>query len=356
MADWKREKAHAYIFVYISSIAPGYLIRKKLIGRNNNNSFHCSSSAPSTSDNLRPTILHRRQQIKELELVGSQRPWTKHFLEACIHELTSNGREDSGLKTSSWTVVTEKLKKYHNFVVDKKQMKNQYNYLKAKYAVWLKLKNKTGNLYNPVTDSFNMTNEEWEAEAKLNKYVDKLRNAPLSCPDLCIQLFDGATSTGVHSWGSSSTLPHPNEDFTTHDFEDIEMEEQAPHADTPNSTVPQPTSASPAREESSGRTKNKGGKRNGPKETTLDDELKEVGREIVKAAQAFTQANNLDKEMDDCMTKLASLEWGEFDPKYTTSLMLFAESAGNRKIWLRLNSSTCESWVTWITNMTFYIS
>ncbi|XP_052624812.1 uncharacterized protein LOC111888675 [Lactuca sativa] len=250
----------------------------------------------------------------------------KTFLEACIQELTSNGREGSGLKESSWAVVAEKLKTDHNFIVDKKQMKNRYDYLKAKYAVWLKLKNKTGNIYNPVTNSFNMTNEEWEAEAKLNKYVDKLRNAPLPCPELCTQLFDGATSTSVHSWGPSSTLPHPNETFSTHDFEDTEMDEPAPHADTPSSTVPQPTS-----EESSGRTKNKGGKRNGPKETTLDDELKEVGKEIIKAAQAFTEANNLDKEMDACMAKLTSLEWGEYDPKSTTALMLFAESSGHNE-------------------------
>ncbi|XP_023748664.2 L10-interacting MYB domain-containing protein-like [Lactuca sativa] len=144
----------------------------------------------------------------------------KTFLEACIQELTSNGREGSGLKASSWAMVAEKLKTDHNFIVDKKQMKNRYDYLKAKYAVWLKLKNKTGNIYNPVTNSFNMTNEEWEAEAKLSKYVDKLRNAPLLCPELCTQLFDGATSTGVHSLGPSSTLAHPNETFSTHDFED----------------------------------------------------------------------------------------------------------------------------------------
>ncbi|XP_023745610.2 uncharacterized protein LOC111893758 [Lactuca sativa] len=163
----------------------------------------------------------------------------KTFLQACIQELTSNGGEGSGLKASSWAVLAEKLKTNHNFIVDKKQMKNRYDYLKAKYAVWLKLKNKIGNIYNPVKNSFNMTNEEWEAEAKLN------------------------------NWGPSSTLPHPNETFSTHDFEDTEMDEPAPHADTPSSTIPQPTS-----EESSGRTKKKGDKRNGPKETTLDDELK----------------------------------------------------------------------------------
>ena len=101
----------------------------------------------------------------------------------------------------------------------------------------------------------------------------------------------------------------------------------------------------PATEEPSDRSKKKGGKRNIPKDT-LDDDLREVGKEIVKAAQSFVQANNLDNDMDQCIEKLDGLEWGEYDPKYNTALMLFAENAGNRKVWLRLKSSTCESWVT----------
>ncbi|CAI9298310.1 unnamed protein product [Lactuca saligna] len=32
---------------------------------------------------------------------------------------------------------------------------------------------------------------------------------------------------------------------------------------------------------------------------TLDDDIREVGKEIMKAAQAFAQTNNLDKEMDE---------------------------------------------------------
>lgn len=40
--------------------------------------------------------------------------------------------------------------------------------------------------------------------------------------------------------------------------------------------------------------------------------------------QAFVQANNLDKQMDECMVKLEGLDWEELDPKYTLDLMLFA--------------------------------
>ena len=89
---------------------------------------------------------------------------------ACIHEVTTNGREGGGLKGSSWNAVAEKLKNEHGFVVEKKQMKYRYDYLKAKYYVWLKLKNKTGNLYNPITNTFHMIDEEWEAEAKVLLY------------------------------------------------------------------------------------------------------------------------------------------------------------------------------------------
>ncbi|KAL4561123.1 hypothetical protein LXL04_033285 [Taraxacum kok-saghyz] len=91
----------------------------------------------------------------------------KTFLEACIHELTTNGREGSGFKASSWKIVAEKLKNEHGLLVDKKQMKNHYDYFKAKYTAWVKLKNKTGNIYNPITNTFNMTDEEWDAEGNV---------------------------------------------------------------------------------------------------------------------------------------------------------------------------------------------
>ncbi|KAL4577178.1 hypothetical protein LXL04_013282 [Taraxacum kok-saghyz] len=101
----------------------------------------------------------------------------KTFLEACIHELTTNGRDGSGFKASSWKIVAEKLKSEHGLLVDQKQMKNHYDCFKAKYVACVKLKNKTGNIYNPITNSFNMTDEEWEMEGKLNKFVEKLRMA-----------------------------------------------------------------------------------------------------------------------------------------------------------------------------------
>ncbi|KAI3739191.1 hypothetical protein L2E82_29590 [Cichorium intybus] len=75
-------------------------------------------------------------------------------------------------------------------------MKNQYDYLSGKYAVWVKLKNRTGNIYDPITNTFNLTDEEWELEAK--------------------------------SWGPSFTRPRPTEEFFEHDSDDVQCTQMEP--------------------------------------------------------------------------------------------------------------------------------
>ncbi|PWA61169.1 myb/SANT-like domain-containing protein [Artemisia annua] len=88
------------------------------------------------------------------------------FLDACIQEISLNGREGGSLKAHSWKKVAQVLNENHNFSVDRKQMKNHYDYLKGKYGAWLLLRNKTGNVYDPSTNTFNLTDEEWEIEMK----------------------------------------------------------------------------------------------------------------------------------------------------------------------------------------------
>lgn len=45
-------------------------------------------------------------------------------------------------------------------------MKNRYDYLKAKFGVWLNLKNKTRNVYNSITNMFNMEKDKQKLETK----------------------------------------------------------------------------------------------------------------------------------------------------------------------------------------------
>ncbi|KAL4555348.1 hypothetical protein LXL04_037966 [Taraxacum kok-saghyz] len=98
--------------------------------------------------------------------MGEKHQWSndqiKCLLETCIEEVNTIGRKGLSLHKDSWNKVGRVLK--DNFGVDltKKQLKNAYDNLKAKYTGWIYLKNKTGNLYNPQTNTFNLTAEEWD--------------------------------------------------------------------------------------------------------------------------------------------------------------------------------------------------
>lgn len=251
----------------------------------------------------------------------------KTFLEACLHEITINGRKGSSLKPISWKNVGERLKTEHDFIADQKQMKNHYDYLKEKFAAWTKLRNKTGNVFDPVTNKFNLDEEEWQMEIKSNKYVETLRTAPLLYPDLCIRLFDDVTPYGFYGWGPSSKLPHPSEgmDFT-------QMEQPSTRNDS-----------QAASDESTARSKKRATKRKG--KDTFTSKMIEIGEEICKLARVLLEKNTIDDNMGACFEKLEKFPWGKEDPRYMTAILLFGERIDLRKVWLCLDPDCCENWV-----------
>lgn len=115
-------------------------------------------------------VVGEGSQAKRRRINWKKESVVRTFLEACIHEVVIHGREGTNLKPRSWKNVAETLKNKHNFVADQKQMKNHYDYLKAKYNTWTRLKNKTGNVYDPTTNTFNLTDEEWEIEIEVSLY------------------------------------------------------------------------------------------------------------------------------------------------------------------------------------------
>ncbi|KAJ0957953.1 putative Myb/SANT-like domain, harbinger transposase-derived nuclease domain-containing protein [Helianthus annuus] len=271
---------------------------------------------------------------KRIRINWKQEGVEKTFLEACVHEITVNGREGSSLKQASWKTVAENLKTQHNFIVEQRQMKNHYDFLKGKFAAWLKLKNKTGNVYDPVTNSFNLSEEEWQIEMKSNKYVEALRSAPLAFPELCCQLYEGSTSNGFDSWGPSSTLPHPSEEVNEHNLDGMNVE--CTQVDSPGKGVSEESSIRSQKKEKGEKRKHK---------ATLESKLIEVGEDISKLAKMMIEKHTLSDDMDACLEKLETLGWDESDAKYETTLLLFGESADLRKLWVRLKPQNCEKWV-----------
>ena len=96
---------------------------------------------------------------------------TKCLLQTCIKEVQTVGRKGLSLHKQSWHKLGTTIKEKYGVDLNQRQLKNAYDNLKAKYTGWLCLKNKTRNLYNPQTNTFNLTNEEWEDFKKVYIYT-----------------------------------------------------------------------------------------------------------------------------------------------------------------------------------------
>ncbi|GJT84259.1 hypothetical protein Tco_1058601 [Tanacetum coccineum] len=79
-------------------------------------------------------------------------------------------------------------------------MKNGFDNLKSKYVGWLYLKNKIGNIYNPDTKMFNLTQEEWEDFKQVHKRAAYLQWKPLPYSDLCEIVFQSISPNGDRQW------------------------------------------------------------------------------------------------------------------------------------------------------------
>ncbi|KAK1400024.1 hypothetical protein POM88_009887 [Heracleum sosnowskyi] len=223
---------------------------------------------------------------------------TKTFLETCIEEVTANGRLGSSLKPHSWVKVGDILKKTHGFEVDARQMRNRYDYLRNRYVAWCQLKSKTGNHYNPVTNSFNFTEEEWDQLCKRNKYVETLKSTPLCYPELYTHLYDGIAATG-------SNAPNAHSAFN------IDTEE------TP---------------------------KNRNKASPKLAKITEFENEMTSALKFMVQANS-GPSLKECKEKLNNLGWGATNPLHKMALGIFCESAKYREQWMLLEENENADWV-----------
>ncbi|XP_076881141.1 uncharacterized protein LOC143529183 [Bidens hawaiensis] len=121
--------------------------------------------------------------------MGEKQQWSnehlKCLLDTSIEEVNKVGRKGLSLQKDSWNNLGRVLKEKFGLELNQKQMKNVCDNLKAKYIGWVYLKNKTGNLYNAQTNTFTLTNEEYEEFKKGHPKAASLKTTPLSFPDLC---------------------------------------------------------------------------------------------------------------------------------------------------------------------------
>nr|XP_043630380.1 uncharacterized protein LOC122601704 [Erigeron canadensis] len=250
----------------------------------------------------------------------------KTFVEACIHEISVNGREGGSLKTISWKTVSDVLKDSHNLIVDRKQMKNHYDYLKGKYGAWLLLRNKTGNK---------------------NKHVESLRNTTLPFPDLCAKLFDEAMATGIKSWGPSSNEPMPRDEphvvepIVNEEEQDLDILEYTPQ---PFSTASQSSTSQSSTPQSSAQPKLDKKKKGKEMMAIVEEEI--IGVLKIMAGKHHSKDQKFEvPTFDDCLKKLNEIGWEDTDPLYDVPLAIFCEPNDHyRQAWMKMNADKCANW------------
>lgn len=101
-----------------------------------------------------------------METNDGRQQWTdeaiKCLLETCLEEIGRIGRNGQSLCRESWVILGKKLKEQFHMDLTQKQIRNAFDTMKSKYVGWCYLRNKTGNLYNPETNMFTLTPQEWE--------------------------------------------------------------------------------------------------------------------------------------------------------------------------------------------------
>ncbi|XP_062099996.1 uncharacterized protein LOC133805863 [Humulus lupulus] len=221
----------------------------------------------------------------------------------CIQEVSLNGRLGSSLKPNK---VRQVLETTHSFIANQKQMKNHFDYLMDKYQAWLSITKKTGNVYDPTTNTILMSNVEWD-EA----------------------LFDGTTATGVYGWSPSCTIPRPVTSSTSPNMETNAFAEESAPSNQNDDAVN--TSPSKYSNPLGGQKK----KRKLSSQQDIDDKMFVALDLLIK--------KNSGPEVEDCMEKLNGLGWEE--PLYSATIGILCEGDSYRKAWMNMKDvNIMENW------------
>ncbi|KAF7140857.1 hypothetical protein RHSIM_Rhsim06G0160000 [Rhododendron simsii] len=220
----------------------------------------------------------------------------KLFIDLCLKESTENDKNGGSLKKESWDRILIALNKEKGLNLTQKQVKNQWDFLKSKYGEWSKIISKTGNGYDPVTNTVNWSTEEWSEYIQLKA------------------LFDGVRATGRFSWGPSK------EGFPTdgtHSQSQTYINLDIGSLETPSSP--------------NGDAEKHGNKRQ--KKSKSSDDL---DKQLLEALHTLQSSDG--PTLEECNRILDEMQLFDMsDPLYIVACSIFCESKAHREQWMLLH-------------------
>ncbi|KAF6156974.1 hypothetical protein GIB67_039735 [Kingdonia uniflora] len=187
------------------------------------------------------------------------------FIIKCQAQIDLHRLSGTSLNALAWKTVKDELNNIQEFhVLQHKELKNQWDYLKRQWKIWRGLINWTSHGYDPISGTFDWPEEVWENIIALIYEARKYKTAPLHHRDLPEKLHEGLSATGDFAWSSgmvsvpSSTqqsdyVPLPddiNVDDTQVPLAGVDYPwdgEAIPTYDAPISPVREPTPGSTSR-------------------------------------------------------------------------------------------------------------
>ncbi|KAF6159471.1 hypothetical protein GIB67_032242 [Kingdonia uniflora] len=119
------------------------------------------------------------------------------FIIKCQIQIDLHRLSGTSLNALGWKTVKDELNNIQDFhVLQHKELKNQWDYLKRQWKIWRGLINWIGHGYDPVSGTFDLLEEVWANIIAVNFEAKKYKIASLQYRDLLEKLFDGLSATG----------------------------------------------------------------------------------------------------------------------------------------------------------------
>ncbi|KAJ9553695.1 hypothetical protein OSB04_017740 [Centaurea solstitialis] len=309
---------------------------------------------------LKSAIDFSQQVVQFCISFNNERRWTnemiKCFLETCIDEVNKVGRNGGSLTKDTWTKLATKLEETCRVKPTQKQLKNLYDYLKGKYSGWVYLKNKTGNIYDIVMNTFNLSNQEWEEFFKGHPKARTLKTSPLRGEqwnrknrpepepdrDRDRNRNRKRTATGSRVYASSSTCertvapsPLPSH-FHSTQHEDEDDDDEGPNVD-PSIVSPTPHSSKPNKKRAKVDMDELPWDMKGALQTLVTRQVPPVVPSVVPPIVSPVVPPVVPQPtttLDACIDRLKTLGLDPSDPLYLAAIDIFGHTTLLRETWL----------------------
>ncbi|XP_009344427.1 L10-interacting MYB domain-containing protein [Pyrus x bretschneideri] len=130
----------------------------------------------------------------------SKATWTpghrKVFFDLCLEEMDKGNKPGTHFTKEGWRNLIQGFYEQTGLRYTKKQMKNHWDFTKKQWKVWVKLIAESSMKWDPTTNQFGASAEEWANYIQVNPEAAQFQHKEIPCPDLLEILFVGTTDSG----------------------------------------------------------------------------------------------------------------------------------------------------------------